>query len=340
LKSLTDRFLQVIKGIKMPLMIISPSVIDSLLVFSIAYFIDAIFGEPPDRLHPTVWMGTVIAYLEQKIKSENPIIERAGGVLLGLLVIMLFTVPIHFALSIIHNFIGRVVYIIASAMLFKITFAIKCMKQYTAPIAEALKRGDEAEARKILPFIVRRDPSKLDRQHIISAAVESIAEGTVDGITSPFLYFAIFGVEGSIAFRAINTLDSMVGYKDKRHIYIGWFSARMDTVANYITARLTAILMILAAFLLHEDWRGAWKILWRDRKNTESLNAGWPMSAMAGALNVQLEKPGFYILGDAEESLSPEHIMRALRVMELTVILFSILIVFPILMVKTLFLRC
>ena len=131
----------------------------------------------------------------------------------------------------------------------------------------------------------------------------------------------------------------MVGYKDERHIHIGWFSARMDTIANYVTARLTAILMILAALLLREDWRGAWRILWRDRKNTESLNAGWIMSAMDGALNVQLEKPGFYVLGDAEEDLSPEHIMRAIRVMGLTAILFSVLIVFPILMVNALILN-
>ena len=99
------------------------------------------------------------------------------------------------------------------------------------------------------------------------------------------------------------------------------------------------MLMILAALLLREDWRGAWRILWRDRKNTESLNAGWTMSAMAGALNVQLEKPGFYVLGDAEEDLSPKHIMRAIRVMGLTAILFSILIVFPILMVNALILN-
>ena len=323
----------------MPSTIIPLSIIDSLLIFSIACFIDNVFGEPPNRLHPTVWMGNVIAYLKPKIRNRNSIIEKTCGVLLGLLVIMIFAAPVYFMLSLIQKFIGRAAYIMVSAILFKTSFAIKCMKQYTIPIAEALIKGNEIQAKKILPFIVRRDPTKLDRQHIISAAVESIAEGTVDGITSPFFYFAILGVPGSIAFRAINTLDSMVGYKDERHIHIGWFSARMDTIANYVTARLTAILMILAALLLREDWRGAWRILWRDRKNTESLNAGWTMSAMAGALNVQLEKPGFYVLGDAEEDLSPEHIMRAIRVMELTAILFSILIVFPILMVNALILN-
>jgi len=324
--------------IKMSSAIIPLSIIDSLLIFSIACFIDNVFGEPTNRLHPTVWMGNVIAYLKPKIRNRNPIIEKTNGVLLGLFVIMIFAAPVYFMLSLIQQFIGQVAYIVVSATLLKTTFAIKCMKQYTVPIAEALIKGDEDQARKLLPFIVRRDPTKLDRQHIISAAVESIAEGTVDGITSPFFYFAILGVPGSISFRVINTLDSMVGYKDPRHIHIGWFSARMDTIANYVTARLTAILMILAALLLHENWRGSWRILWRDRKNTESLNAGWTMSAMAGALNVQLEKPSFYILGDAKEVLSPEHIMKALRIMELTVVLFSILIIFPLLILKTLIL--
>jgi len=322
----------------MPATSILLSIIETLLIFSIACFIDNVFGEPPNRFHPTVWMGNVIAYFKPKIRNKNPIIEKINGVLLGLFVIAVFVTPVYFMLSLIRKFVGQVVYIIVSAILLKTTFAIKCMKQHTIPIAKALIKGDEDQARKLLRFIVRRDPTKLDRRHIISAAVESIAEGTVDGITSPFFYFAIFDVPGAIAFRVINTLDSMVGYKDQEHIHIGWFSARMDTVANYITARLTAILMVLAALLLHENWRESWKILWRDRKNTESLNAGWPMSAMAGALSVQLEKPGFYILGDAKEVLSPEHIMRALRIMELTVVLFAILIVFPLLILKTLIL--
>jgi len=313
-----------------------PSVIDSLLIFSLACVIDVVFGEPPNILHPTVWMGNVIAYLKPKIRNRNPRIERMMGVLLGLLVIMIFAAPVYFMLSWIRQFIGRVAYIIISAMLLKTTFAIKCMKQYTIPIAEALTKGDEDRARKLLPYIVRRDATKLDRRHITSAAVESIAEGTVDGITSPLFYFAIFGVPGSIAFRAINTLDSMVGYKDQRHIYIGWFSAKMDTIANYVSARLTAAIMIIAALLLHENWRGSWRILLRDHRNTESLNAGWTMSAMAGALNVQLEKPGFYILGDAKEDLSPIHIIKALRIMELTTALFSILIVVPLLILNTL----
>ncbi|TSA57631.1 hypothetical protein D4R42_01225 [bacterium] len=127
----------------------------------------------------------------------------------------------------------------------------------------------------------------------------------------------------------------MVGYKDLEHINIGWFSAKMDTIANYIPTRLTAILMMLAALILRENWRKSWRILQRDKKNTESHNAGWTISTMAGALNIQLEKPGFYKIGDNND-LSPIHIRKALRIMVLTAILFGVLIILPLLVLKTL----
>jgi adenosylcobinamide-phosphate synthase len=218
------------------------------------------------------------------------------------------------------------------AVLFKATFAVKGMGQYTMPISSALKKNDLGEARKWLPFIVRRDPNTLNERQIISAAVESIAESTTDGITAPFFFFALFGVPGAFAYRVVNTLDSMVGYKNVENKNIGWFSAKLDTVANYIPARLTAYLMVAASFLLRENWRESWRILLRDKRKTVSINAGWTISAMAGALNTQLEKQGSYILGD-DHGISPEHIPRALRVMALTSVLFG-LVVLPVLALR------
>jgi len=303
----------------------------SSLIFALALLIDFTVGEPPDKLHPTVWMGRVIARLKPKTKSKNSRMEKLNGISLGLFIITLFTFPVYFILPLVQRYLGLVLYIILAAILLKPTFAIKCMEHYILPIAKAIEQGNIDEARQLLPYIVRRDPRKLDEQQIVSAAVESIAEGTVDGITSPFFYFAIFGVPGAIAFRAINTLDSMVGYKDPEHANIGWFSARLDTIANYIPARLTALLMIVAAWLLHESWRDAWRILNRDKGKTESLNAGWTMSTIAGALNIQLEKPSFYTLGDDYNTLSPKHVLQALRIMKLTTYLFGMLIVIPLL---------
>jgi adenosylcobinamide-phosphate synthase len=312
------------------------SFIDSLIILLLAVLIDVVLGEPPDKFHPTVWMGKTISYLKPKIKSENPKIEKLNGILLSLTVIMLFVILTYVILFFIKQYLGHLAYIIVAAVLLKLTFAIKCMEQYTLQIAKALKENNINQARKLLPYIVRREPEKLNTQQIISAAVESIGEGTVDGITSPLFYFALFGVPGAFAFRVVNTLDSMIGYKDPEHINIGWFSARLDTAANYIPARLTAFLMIIGAFFLHENWKRSRKILKKDRNKTESINAGWTMSAMAGALNVQLEKPGFYVLGYSIETISPRHILRALRLMKLTTLLFVIVGVIPLLSLSSL----
>jgi adenosylcobinamide-phosphate synthase len=320
------------------LLIESGVFVDSLLIFILAFLIDVVFGEFPDRFHPTVWIGKVIAFFKAKFKSENPRTEKVNGVVLCLLVIVVVAVPVGVLLFGIRYFFGWIPYIVVSAILLETTFAVKCMRQYTVPIAEAVKNKDFDKARRCLYFIVRRDPTKLSEKQIVSAAVESIAESTTDGITTPFFFFALFGVPGAFAFRVINTLDSMVGYKDPEHMNIGWFSAKLDTIANYIPARLTAILMVAAAGLLGENWRESWRILQRDKTKTNSVNAGWTMSAMAGALGVQLEKSGHYALGDKGD-ISPEHITRALRVMELTAVMFGAVVVFPILTLKALAVR-
>ena len=312
--------------------------VDLLLIFVLAFLIDIVFGEFPDRFHPTVWIGKVIAYFKPKFKSANPRIEKMNGVILCLLVILIVAVPVSLLLFGIRHFFGWIPYIVVSAILLETTFAVKCMRQYTVPIAEALRNNDFDKARHRLYYIVRRDPTKLSEQQIASAAVESIAESTTDGITTPFFFFALFGVPGAFAFRVINTLDSMIGYKDPEHMNIGWFSARLDTIANYIPARLTAILMVAAAALLRENWRESWRILQRDKTKTNSVNAGWTMSAMAGALGVQLEKSGHYTLGDKGD-ISPEHITRALRIMELTTILFGVVVIFPIIALEALVIR-
>ncbi len=314
--------------------------VDSLLIFALAFFIDLVFGEIPDQAHPTVWAGQVIAWLKPRIKNANPKVEKANGVCLCVGVMALFAVPVYFLLWGIRQIpvYGWVVYIVAAAVLLKTTFALKCMRYYTYPIEQALKAKNMYKSKQWLCFIVRRDPNKLDERHMISAAVESIAESTTDGVTSPFFFFALFGVPGAFAFRVINTLDSMVGYKDAVNVNIGWFSAKMDIITNYIPARVTAVLMVAASALLGENWRNSWRILQRDKHKTASPNAGWTISAMAGALNTQLEKQGSYALGDGE-TISPEDITKAWRIMVLTAVLFGLLVVFPVLVLKAIIVK-
>lgn len=320
------------------LLIESGFFVDSVLIFVLAFLIDAVFGEFPDRIHPTVWIGKTIAFLKPKFKNSNPRIEKVNGVFLCLLVMLLAAVPVYLLLFGVRYFFGWMPYIVVAAVLFKTTFAARCMRDYTVPIAEALETGDLDKAKRGLYYIVRRDPNKLNEQQIASAAVESIAESTTDGVTSPFFFFALLGVPGAFAFRVINTLDSMVGYKDQENINIGWFSAKMDTITNYVPARLTAVLMVAATMLLGENWRNAWRILQRDKTKTNSVNAGWTMSTMAGALSIQLEKSGHYALGDKGD-IKAEHIRKALRIMQLTAFLFGVTVILSVLALKAVVIR-
>jgi adenosylcobinamide-phosphate synthase len=308
--------------------------IDSVLIFALAFLIDLVFGEYPDRIHPTIGIGKMISYLKRKLKNPNPRVEKANGVLMALAIILIVALPVFALLFWLRTLpYGEILYIIVGAFLFKATFAIRGMGHYTKPIARALKQNDLAGARKWLPYIVRRDPNSLNESQIISAAVESIAESTTDGITAPFFLYALFGVPGAFAYRVINTLDSMVGYKNVEFKNIGWFSAKMDTITNYIPARVTAYLMVAAAFILRENWRESYRILQRDKHKTASPNAGYTISAMAGALNIQLEKQGYYTLGD-DHGISYVHISKALRVMTITAALFGLVLVVPVLALR------
>ncbi len=308
--------------------------IDSVLIFVLAFLVDLIFGEYPDRIHPTIGIGKMISYLKRKAKSPNPRLEKTNGVLMALTIMLIVALPVFLLLFWLRTLpYGEILYIIVGAILFKATFSIRGMGQYTNPIAKALRQNDLAGARRWLPYIVRRDPNSLNERQIISAAVESIAESTTDGITAPFFFYALFGIPGAFAYRVINTLDSMVGYKNAEFKNIGWFSAKMDTITNYIPARVTAYLMVAAAFILRENWRESYRILQRDKHKTVSPNAGYTISVMAGALNIQLEKPGHYTLGD-DHGISHKDIPKALRVMTVTAALFGLVLVVPVLALR------
>src|SRR3972149_11355304 len=156
--------------------------IESASILALALLIDTVFGEVPDRFHPTVWMGNVIAFLKPRLRNENHRVEKANGVLLCVCVAALFAVPTFLIVYFTRFFLGPIPYIIVSAVLLKFTFALKCMGHYTLPIAEALERGDLDGGKGWLHFIVRRDPASLDEQHVVSAAVESIAERMTYGV--------------------------------------------------------------------------------------------------------------------------------------------------------------
>jgi len=307
------------------------SFVKALIVLVLAMLIDLILGEPPLRVHPTVLMGKFIGRGIGVAKGRSARLQEAYGVGLALGTITFFAGTSYLILCGV-SILGEPVQIVCAALLLKPTFSIRLMHRYALKLASAVRRGDWAEAKDVLRHIVRRNPNSLSESQIISAGVESVAESTTDGITSPLFFYALFGVPGAVAYRAINTLDSMLGYRDPQFINIGWFSAKLDSIANWLPARLTAIITIISAALIGQSAAGALRILRRDRNRTASWNAGWVMSAMAGALRVQLEKQGSYVLGNRDQELAPNHIVRATRILVMNTVLFTIFFVLPIML--------
>ena len=320
------------------------SLLIAVAILAIALVLDLVFGDPspnyPSRiqfkLHPTVWMGKFTRKLQPYFKNPNPKREKLNGVILGLIVILTFTLSAYFGLKIIYIYGGIFFYIIVAAIILKLTICMKLETDWGKAAAKAIEVGDMNEARKFAHFS-RRDNKDLNASQIVSSVIESMSENLTDFRLSPIVYYAFFGVPGAVAFRAINTLDGMVGFKDPEYLHIGWFSAVFDTIVNYIPARLTTFLIILAAAILGEDYRNAWKIARRDKSKIPSINHGWQMASMAGALRVKLEKLGQYAVGDPIEELNSNKIIVALKIRNVALIL-GIVCLLPILLLTNIYL--
>ncbi|NPA97165.1 MAG: cobalamin biosynthesis protein [Crenarchaeota archaeon] len=242
----------------------------------------------------------------------KPYSSRARGIATWIACVSTHLAP-YAALLIIAGRLGVVAQVLISAYIAKVSMSIVLLTRIVDSAREAAERGDWDEARRWVQLIVRRDVSKLSEPHVISAAVESLAESLVDGFTSPLLYFCTLGPLGALLQRLANTMDGALGFKSEEYRNVGWFSARADTLLNFVPARLTALSIILAAALLGLDWRRGFRTWIRYRRATESVNAGHPMSAMAGILGVKLEKPGFYSIGDGDLPRA-EQLRTALRI--------------------------
>lgn len=270
-------------------------------ILLIAILIDLIFGEPPEKIHPVVWMGKLIDGLRSYM-SESKIC----GVIVALMVVGGFTLA-GYLITLVPGIVGLVI----SAYILKATFSINCLACTANMMEKYLASDDLKNAKKNLPKLVGRDPAQLSKKEINSAVIESVAENFVDGIFSPLFYFLLFGIPGALAYKAINTLDSMVGQGD-----FGYFSAKLDDLVNYIPARLS-VLFISAGAIFYGSPLSALKISRRDHGLTKSPNSGWPMAAMAGSLAVSLKKPEHYILGSELDLPESYHIKRAVRIMEI-----------------------
>jgi adenosylcobinamide-phosphate synthase len=295
-----------------------------LLMLGLAVALDLVFGEPPLAIHPVVWMGKVIAFLTKGGKDRGARVQFVIGIGIVLASVALFAGLTYLILFYLPG-LNAIAYVIVGAVLLKTTFSLRELRRSALAIKTLLAQGKLPEARFELRALVGRDTAHLDDSLVISATVESVAENMCDSFTAPLFYFLFFGVPGAMAYRVINTLDAMIGHHGE-YEYLGKFAAWLDTAVNYIPARITALLIILAAWMGRQDASRAWRIMLRDRGRTASPNAGWTMSAIAGALGVHLEKVGFYELGDSQNPLTLQSIDSSVQMITVAAIIWTVVI--------------
>ena len=315
-------------------------ILEPIVIVAFALGMDFVFGDPKNKYHPTAWIGTLIAKLTPLAKNQNMYVEKLGGIFVvaitvGVVVTLLLILDAGISL-LTTDWVTIVVSGVVVVILLKTTIAIHGMEKHAKAVLESLDQNNLDMARTNLSMIVKRNTKNLDKNHIISGVLESISENTVDGITGPLFYFALFGLPGAFVYRVINTVDSMIGYKTDIFKNVGWFGATCDTILNYIPSRLTGLVMIISAAILQNNWKESYKIMIRDGKKTESPNAGYPMAALAGALETKFEKINHYKLGNGEIILTTEHVNSALTMMKLTSILFFGLVIIPIITILSL----
>ncbi len=263
------------------------------------------------------------------LKLGKPCTSKLRGVATWLIVSVLHMFAYGTAL-LASCIVGRWLWLITSAYILKLSMSLRLLLSIVNNVRTCFEKGDIGCARYWTQQIVRRDVYKLGKEHVASAAIESLAESLVDGYTSPIFYFTIGGPLAALLQRLANTLDGALGFKHGCYEDVGWFSAKADTALNFLPARLSALIVVVYAFLAGRRVTDAYNVWRRDCRKTESINAGHPMSAMAGALGVELEKPGFYRLGnpinDASEPRTLRNAMKIAVAMAITFVALTLLL--------------
>ena len=289
------------------------------------FVLDAIFGDPAWLPHPVVLMGKAITALEKRLRTQFPQTpqgELCGGAVLAAILpvgTFLITALVCRLAAALHPLVGLAVQMFWCAQ----ALAARGLVQESCNVYKELQKQDLPAARKAVARIVGRDTQNLTAEGVTKAAVETVAENASDGVIAPLLYMLLGGAPLALTYKAINTMDSMLGYKNEKYLYFGRIPAKLDDAANYLPSRLAALLWVAAAAFTHNDAKGAWKIWRRDRRNHASPNSAQTESACAGALGVQLAGPAYYFgeyyakptIGDPLRPIEPEDILRANRMM-------------------------
>lgn len=295
------------------------------------FLIDCILGDPYSLPHPIRLIGSLIAGLEKLLRTRIKNERTAGTVLV--ITVLILSAGIPLALLIICYKINLILGIAAESIMCYYLVAARCLRNESMKVHDAFAENDTEKARQAVSMIVGRDTKCLDRDGIIRAAVETVAENTSDGVTAPMLYMALGGAVGGFFYKAANTMDSILGYTNAKYINFGRTAAKLDDVLNYIPSRLTALLMILSAYILRFDGKNAFRIWKRDRRKHASPNSAQTEAVCAGALDVRLAGDAYYFgelhkkpfIGDDIRPIENEDIRRANRLMYMTSILMLIL---------------
>ena len=304
----------------------------------IAYVLDLIFGDPQNIIHPVQVIGKMISSGEKYLLGKRHESDRKYKFFAGMILnITVISVTYAVTYLIYKSSENSIIFTVAEIYLMYTIFSINSLAREGNRVYNILKEGNIERARKDLSYLVSRDTGTMDEKMIIRSTMETISENTVDGIVAPMLYMFLGGLPLSITYKAINTFDSMVGYKNEKYMDFGKFSAKLDDVANFIPARITGILIVIGSIILGYDYKNSLKIFIRDRKNHSSPNSGHAEAGVAGALGVQfggrvsyfgkeVDKP---VIGDKAKDFELEDIKKNIKIMYaasfLSLVMFSVI---------------
>ncbi|SHH22571.1 adenosylcobinamide-phosphate synthase [Caloranaerobacter azorensis DSM 13643] len=310
-----------------------------IYILIIAVVLDYIIGDPNNWPHPIRYIGRLITRYEKVIRKSKVLSGEKGGFVLTFATLATVLIIIHYLIRftyIVHFELG----FIFSVYLIYTSIAARCLDRETMKVYYALKEDNITKARQLLSYLVGRETSQLQKKEIIRATVETIAENTIDGVIAPLMFIGVglvlgIPVEMAYFYKTVNTLDSMVGYIQEPYREIGYASAKLDDLVNYIPARIGSLLMLIAGFLLGYDLRNGYMILKRDKRNHKSPNSGYSEAAVAGLLNVQLGGTNIYFgqkvykptIGDKNRELSIINIKDAIKIMYASEILLIVIII-------------
>ncbi|ENN96400.1 cobalamin biosynthesis protein [Methanocaldococcus villosus KIN24-T80] len=295
------------------------------IILYITIIVDVIFGEPNEKVHPTVLIGRLISLLERLLPStysNNKIRDFLFGSVVTVTTILIVGYISYIVEKLILALPKHLSYLLY-AILLSTTIGYRSLKEFCIKPIEALIEGDLEKARELVKHVVSRNTEDLDKEHILSASIESLSENLTDSVISPLFYAIFFGLVGAFIYRTVNTLDAMIGYKNSKYYYYGKLAARLDDILNFIPSKISGLLLIITAPFYGGDWKRALYGFLFESLKTPSPNSGFTMATLANALNMSLEKIGYYKLGNGRIDIDKS--LRAFKAIDYSIIAFLLI---------------